>query len=149
MRSWILRQIALGDVLPVAAVIGKRDGVLVDDFDKPLRPATVLDIGLAVRGSRREIEAVGLGEEAGEIFVDIGAPAAARLDMGVSLARALAALDRLHRRGEGDVAGIGVSVRHLSLRHGAPKRSSLAKKMDVPITRTISRVDTTLLQDMQ
>ena len=106
----ILRQIALGDVLPVTAVIGKRDGVLVDDFDKALRPAAVLDIGLTVRGSRREKEAVGLGEEAGEIFVDLGAPAAARLDFCVGVARALAGLDRLDRRREGDIAGMGVHV---------------------------------------
>jgi hypothetical protein len=115
MRLRILRKIPLRDVLPVAAVIGERDGVLVQDFDKALRPAAVLDVGLAVRRCGREIEAAGLGEKAGEIFVDLAAPAAARLDMGLGLARALAGLDRLHRRGDGDVAGIGVSVRHESL----------------------------------
>ena len=134
MRSWILRQIALGDVLPIPAVIGKRDRVLVENFDKTLRSAAVLDIGLTVRGSRREIETVGLREEAGEIFVDLGAPAAALLDMGIGLARALAGLNCLHRRGEGDIAGIGVNVRHLSLRHGAPKRSSSASKIDISIS---------------
>src|SRR5439155_25180767 len=105
--------------LPVAAVIGKRDGVLVENLDEALRPAAMLDIGLAVRGSRREKEAVGPGEEAGEIFVDLGAPAAARFDICIALARALAGLDCLHRRGEGNVAGIGVNVRHLSLPWGA------------------------------
>src|SRR4029079_5117097 len=90
-------------------------GVLVEDLDEALRPAAVLDVWLAVRGSRREKEAVGLAEEAGEIFVDLGAPAAALLDMGIALARTLAGLDRLHRRGERDGAGIGVNVRHLVL----------------------------------
>jgi len=58
----------LGDVLPVAAVIGKGDGVLVDDLDKALRPAAVLDIGLAVGGSRREIEAARLGQTRASTF---------------------------------------------------------------------------------
>jgi hypothetical protein len=133
MRLRIFGQVALRDVLPVTAVVGERDGVLVENFDKALRPAAVLDIGLAVGGSRREIEAGRLGEEAGEILVDLGAPAAARLDMGIGAARAFAGLDRFHCRGEGDVAGIGVNVRHLSLRHGTPKRSSSAPKMDVSI----------------
>ena len=66
----------------------------------------MLDVGLAVGGGGREIEAVGLGQERGEILVDLGAPAAALLDMGIGVARSLAGLDRLHRRGEGDVAGI-------------------------------------------
>ena len=38
------------------------------------------------------------------------APAAARLDMGIGGARSLGFLDRLHRRGERDIAGIAVSV---------------------------------------
>ena len=48
MRLRVLREIALRDVLPVAAVVGERDRVLVEDFDKALRPAAMLDIGMAV-----------------------------------------------------------------------------------------------------
>jgi hypothetical protein len=45
----VFRQISLGDVLPVAAVIGEGNGVLVENFDKALRPAAMLDVGLSVR----------------------------------------------------------------------------------------------------
>src|SRR5207237_5427721 len=110
MGFWIFREIALREVLPVAAIVGKRDGVLVQDFDKALRPAAMLDVGLAVCGRRRKIEAVGLGQKARKLFVDLVAPAAALFDLGIGLARSLAGLDRLDRRGEGDIAGIGVKV---------------------------------------
>ena len=110
MRLRILREIALAEVLPVAAVVRKRDGVLVEDFDKTLRPAAMLDVRLAVSGRRREVEAVGLGQEARELFVDLGAPAAALLDIGIALARSLPGLDRLYRRGEGDIAGVSPNV---------------------------------------
>src|SRR5580700_8340621 len=106
MRLRILRQIALRQVLPVAAKIGKRDGVLVQYLDEALGPAAMLDVGLAVGGRGREIEAIGVGKLACEPLVDLGAPAAVLLDMGVSLARSLADLDGLHRRREGNVAGI-------------------------------------------
>ena len=71
----------MGDVLPVAAVVGERDRVLVQNFDKTFRAAAVLDIGLALGVRRREIETVGLAKEAREVFIDLGAPAAARLDV--------------------------------------------------------------------
>jgi hypothetical protein len=48
MRLRIFREIALGDVLPVAAVVGEGDRVLVQDFDKTLRAAAMLDVGLAI-----------------------------------------------------------------------------------------------------
>jgi hypothetical protein len=69
----------------------------------------VLDIGLTVGRCRGQIEAVGRGQERGEIVVDLGAPAALFL-MRIMLARTLAGLDLLHRRRKGDVAGIDLSV---------------------------------------
>ncbi len=94
----VLRQIALRDVLPVAAVVGEGDRVLVEDLHEALRAAAVLDIGWAVGGRRRKIEAVGVGQARREILVDLGAPAAARFLAGIAIARPLAGLDRLDRR---------------------------------------------------
>jgi hypothetical protein len=85
----IFRQIALRDVLPVAAVIGECQRVLVEDFDKTFRAAAVLDVGLAVRGAGGEIQAVGFRQARGEVLVDFGAPAAALLDMRIGVARSL------------------------------------------------------------
>jgi hypothetical protein len=44
----IFREIALGDILPVATVIGEGKRGLVEDFDKPLRAAAMLNVRLAV-----------------------------------------------------------------------------------------------------
>jgi hypothetical protein len=106
----IFREVALRDVLPVAAVVGEGDGFLVEDFDEPFRAAAMLDVGLAVGIRGREIETVGLGQEGREVFVDLGAPAAALLEVGIPVAGALAGLDRLHRRRKRDIGGIGVNV---------------------------------------
>jgi hypothetical protein len=106
----ILREVSFGDVLPVAAVIRERQRVLVQNLDEALWPAAMLDIGLPIGGCRREIEAVGVRQKRREVFVDLGTPAAVLLGAGVSLARSLAGLDRLHRRGERHVAGIAVTV---------------------------------------
>src|SRR5437588_1696897 len=105
IRLWIFRKVALGDVLPVATEVGERQRGLVQYLDKTLRSAAMLDIGLAVRRGGREIEAVGLSQQARKIVVDLGAPAAALLDVGIRLARSLAGLDRFHRGRERDVAG--------------------------------------------
>jgi hypothetical protein len=48
MSLRILGEIALGDVLPVAAVVGEGQRVVVENPDKTFRPAAVLDIGLTV-----------------------------------------------------------------------------------------------------
>ena len=86
----VFGQVALRDVLPVAAVIGERQRGLVQNLDEALRPAAMLDVGLAVRAGGREIQAVGLGEERRELLVDLGAPAAILLHMRIGLARSLA-----------------------------------------------------------
>jgi hypothetical protein len=46
----------------------------------------MLNIRLAVGGSGREVEAVDAGQKRGEVFVDLGAPAAVRLDTGLGVA---------------------------------------------------------------
>ena len=63
MRLGVFRQIALGDVLPVAAVIGERQRGLVQHFDKALRAAAMLDVRLAIGVGGGEKEAVGLAPE--------------------------------------------------------------------------------------
>ena len=47
-------EVALGDVLPVAAVVGERQRVLVQHPDETFRAAAMLDIGLAVGAGGRE-----------------------------------------------------------------------------------------------
>src|SRR5665647_2991898 len=110
MSLGIFREVPLGDVLPVTAIVGERQRLLVENPDKTLRSAAMLDIGLAVGGRGREIHAVGLGLERRETLVDFGAPAAVRLDLGIAGARSLGCLDRRDGRGERDVAGIGMSL---------------------------------------
>src|SRR5665213_2718651 len=109
MRLRVFGEIALGEVLPVAAVIGERDGLLVQDLDKALGAAAMLDIGLPVGAGGGEKQAVGVGQEARQLFVDLGAPAAILLDLDKHFARSLAGLDCLDRRGERDIAGINES----------------------------------------
>jgi hypothetical protein len=110
MRLRIFREIALRDVLPVAAVIGEGQRGLVQNFHKTFRAAAMLDIGLAVGAGGCEIEAVGLRQECRQILIDLGAPAATFFDMRVAVARSLAGLDFLHRGGECHVARIGAKV---------------------------------------
>lgn len=110
----ILGEIALRQVLLVAGIVGKSERLLVQHFQKALRTTAVLDIGLAIRRGSGEIEAVGLGEEGLEVFIDLGAPAAL-LDPAISLSRTLARLDRLHRGGKGDIAGIRMGWRHRTI----------------------------------
>jgi hypothetical protein len=106
----VFRKVSLADVLPVAAVIGERQGVLVQDPDKTSRAATVLDIGLAIGAGGGEIQAVRVRQKRGQVVVDLGAPSAVLFDMRIGLTRSLAGLDFLHRRGERDIAGIGLNV---------------------------------------
>jgi hypothetical protein len=54
VRLGILREIALRDELPVAGEIGKADGLVVDDVQKPCGPAAMLDVRLAVGAGGRE-----------------------------------------------------------------------------------------------
>src|ERR1035437_5305833 len=104
------QEVALGDVLPVAAVIGERQRVFVRNPDEALWSAAMLDIGLAIGAGGGQEQAVLRSEKRGEVVVDLGAPAAVLLDAGIGIARSLAGLDRLHGRGERHVAGIGLNV---------------------------------------
>ena len=62
-HSSVGRQIAGADELLVAGKIREGDGSIVDDFEKPFRTATMLDVGPSGRANARQIEAVALGDE--------------------------------------------------------------------------------------
>src|SRR6266849_8344581 len=106
----VFGEVSLGDVLPVAAVIGERQRVLVQNLDEAFGPAAMLDIGLSISGGGSQEHAVSGSEECGEVLVDLGAPAAVLLDARIGVARSLAGLDRLYRRRERHVARIAVNV---------------------------------------
>src|SRR6201995_3007517 len=57
VRLGILREIALRQILPVAAIIGESDRAFVQHLDEALRSATVLDIGLSIGGCGCHVEA--------------------------------------------------------------------------------------------
>ena len=59
-RAIVFRQVGERDVLPVAAVVGKAERLVVDNFNKSLWPTSVLKIGRAVCGRG--------GEESGILF---------------------------------------------------------------------------------
>jgi len=87
----ILREVALRDVAG-CRVIANASVFLSRIRMKPSARA-MLDIGLAVRAGGRQEHAVLRGEKRREILVDIAAPAAALLDLGIGVARSLASLD--------------------------------------------------------
>ena len=53
--------------MPVAAIVGEAERLLVDHLDEALRPAAVLDIGRAVRGGGGEKRRVEPGDELGKL----------------------------------------------------------------------------------
>ena len=89
----------------VALEVGKSQRLLVDDAQEAWRAAAMLDVGLAFRVRRRQIEGARLGQKAGQIGRYGGAPAAAVLGLGIVLARAAPGLDGLDGGREGNVAG--------------------------------------------
>src|ERR1700752_2725829 len=104
VRLRILGEIALGDVLPVAAEIRESQRRLVENLDEAGGAAAVLDIGLPVSIRRRQEETGLRADEGCKPLIDFRAPAAAIFHVGVAVARALAGLDRLYSGGKGDVA---------------------------------------------
>ncbi len=133
----VLGEIALADELPVAAVIGECQRALVENPDEAFRAAAMLDIGLAVRGSGCQEHAVLFREERREVGIDLGAPPAILLDARVGIARTLASLNRLHRRGERHVTRIMLHVRHRRILGNFVRRSARACLR--PSTSALSR----------
>src|SRR5262249_39555531 len=107
---------ALRDVLPVAGEIDEADGLFVEHAQEPGGAAAMLDVGLAVGVRGGEEDARLRRDEGGELGRDPGLPGAALLPGRIAAARALPGLDRLHRRREGDVAGIDRRGVHRTLR---------------------------------
>ena len=62
-RAVVCGEIASADVLAVAAKVGDRQRLLVENTDEAGRPAAVLDIGPSVLRDGRHIQAVALGDE--------------------------------------------------------------------------------------
>ena len=60
-------KIADGDVLAVAAIVGKAERLVVDDLDEALRSAAMLDVGRVLGRHRREKRRVEFGDEGGKI----------------------------------------------------------------------------------
>ncbi len=112
IRLRVLAEIALRDVLPVAAVICEGQRGLVENLDEARRAAAMLDVGLTIGVRRRQEETRLLADEGGEGRINLGAKTAAVFHMGVATARTLSGLNGLHGGRESDVAGIGVGACH-------------------------------------
>src|SRR5262249_2614302 len=69
-RLRVLRQVVDADVLPVALEVVERERLLVEHPQEALRPAAVLDVGLAVGAGGGEIERVALRDELAQPAVD-------------------------------------------------------------------------------
>ena len=65
--AWIVGEVAGGDVLPVALVVGESQRVLVDDAQEARRAAAMLHVGLALGVGGGEIERTHLAQEAREV----------------------------------------------------------------------------------
>ena len=94
--------------MPISSEIGQCQRTVVQHLEKPLRVATVLNVGLTggIRGA--EIQRISLGNESHEVGGDPVSPSAARLDFPVQLPRPAFLLRPLDGGSEGDVAdGLG------------------------------------------
>src|SRR4030081_3117336 len=123
----VFGKIALRDVLAVAAVIGERQRVVVQNLDEAFWPAAMLDIGLSVCGGGCQKHAVLSRQKRGELIVDFGAPAAVLLDAGIGAARSLACLNSLDGRGERQDAGKSVNVWHRGIPWKPRRRNARAR----------------------
>src|SRR5262249_40768102 len=92
----VLRQVAEGDVLPVPAEVREGECLVVQHAQKAGWTDAVLYVGLAVCPRGREEEAVACRDERRELRSDPRVEPAARLELRVRGARALAQLDLLH-----------------------------------------------------
>ena len=99
------REVALGDVLPVAAIIRETDGVVVQNLQESARPAAMLDVGPAGLGHGTEIDAAAAFKERR----GFGVEPRGRLCVlaRVDVAGSVSCLLRLHGGGEHQV-GEGV-----------------------------------------
>src|ERR1700722_10450216 len=107
----ICRKIAGADVLAIAAEVGDRQRLLVEDADEAGRPAAVLDIGPAALRDGRHIEAVAFGDER-----DFGwsepIEGAVAVETRPEFAAAIGLLRGAHAGRRGDI--------EKSIRHGSP-----------------------------
>src|SRR5262249_28605087 len=98
-------EVAGGDVLPVAAVVGEGQRLVVEHVDEALRPAAMLDGGLALFADGREIGGIALGDVGRELGRDAVGPRPRLRRLLVAGPRPAAVLNGFDGRREGDVAG--------------------------------------------
>src|SRR5262249_5488173 len=118
MRLCIVAEITLGDVLPVASIIDKSDGVIVEHAQESRRTAAMLDVRLTL--------GIDGGEEAAHLRLDEGltvrcdlrVPASLFLHELIRRARSLARLHGLDGRREGPIAREGLRRIHDRVRKG-------------------------------
>ena len=91
----IFGKVALRDVLLVADEISKADSLVIEHLEKPGRATAVLDIGLPFTIYGRKKNARLRLDEACEVGIDAGLPAAPFLDTCIAAAGPLAGLPAL------------------------------------------------------
>ena len=96
------RNIADGDVLPVAAIIRDRQGLVVEHADEAGRPAAMLHIGPAAFRNGGHVEAVARGNERRLVFGE-AVEAALAMEASPIIGAAVFPLRFLHARGRGDI----------------------------------------------
>src|SRR5262245_38618666 len=104
-RALVLGEIADADVLLVARVIGKGDGVLIEHFQEPNEPSAVLDVGLTVGARSRKINGVSLANESNNLRGKLVRKASRASPTRIRVPRAAARLRGAHGRGEHHFVG--------------------------------------------
>ena len=86
--------------------VGERQSVIVQNLEKTLRTAPVLNVGLAVFSRCSEVKRIALADELSEFRRNLRLPAAALFHLGIGFARASLLLGQFDAGSEGDVAGV-------------------------------------------
>ena len=110
-RPRIFGEVAERDVLAVAPVVGEAQRLAVQDFEESSWAAAMLDVGLAIRARRAEIERPHVGDEMRQLRRDGLGPASLLLHALILRARPAPLLLGFDTRGKGDV-GCGAIHRH-------------------------------------